>query len=72
MCVQSTQLCSQCAELQVDASGCIIKLEPYAPWKSHLFDIEEEEEAAAAAAAGSGDKAGKPLYVLYPDANGGW
>ncbi len=35
-------------------------LREWAPWKSHLFDIEEEDDAVK----------GKVLYVVYKDSTG--
>jgi len=59
---------------ETDCPGCggqVLKLARRAPWKAHLFDIEEEAmaEGGAEDAAGAGPK---PLYALYPDTSGGW
>ncbi|KIJ54869.1 hypothetical protein M422DRAFT_58209 [Sphaerobolus stellatus SS14] len=48
---------------QVDGSGKIMVFESFAPWKEHLFNIEEELAIPA-------DE--KPLYVLYEDENKNW
>jgi uncharacterized UPF0160 family protein len=68
----------------VHASGRILKLATFAPWKEHLFELEDEEAAAAAgvtspvkrartdgdaASATTADDGGKAWYVLYPDSN---
>ncbi|CED82380.1 Predicted metal-binding protein [Phaffia rhodozyma] len=42
----------------VHPSGKVIVFEDFAPWKEHLFNVEED--------AGIKDE-DKPLYVLYPD-----
>ena len=42
-------------------SGKIIKLSTVAPWKEHLFQVEEAQGIA-----------GETLYVLYQDSRGGW
>jgi len=47
---------------QVDPSGRIILFEQFAPWKEHLFELEEELNVT--------DEA-KPFYVLYPDETAG-
>ncbi|KAH9849781.1 GAMM1 protein [Lenzites betulinus] len=47
---------------EVDASGRIILFEQFAPWKEHLFELEESLAIPAAE---------KPIYVLYPDETGG-
>jgi uncharacterized UPF0160 family protein len=46
----------------VHASGQIVKLDTFCPWKGHLHDLEKAGEE------------GKPkaLYVLYQDSRGGW
>lgn len=43
---------------QIHSSGRIMLLNTFAPWKEHLFDLEEELSL-------SSDE--KPFYVLYPD-----
>jgi uncharacterized UPF0160 family protein len=45
----------------VHPSGKIIKLSTVAPWKEHLFQVEEAQGIA-----------GETLYVLYQDSRGGW
>jgi len=47
----------------VHPSGKIMVMETFAPWKDHLFLLEEEKGV-------TGDV--KPLYVLYPDESGKW
>ena len=46
----------------VDKSGSILLMEQFAPWKSHLFDIEKE----------IGLVNEELKYVLYTDSNGAW
>ncbi len=46
----------------VHASGAVLKLTTFCPWKDHLFDLE------AAAKEGSP----KALYVLFADSKGEW
>ncbi len=41
--------------------GKIVVFDGFLPWKEHLYETEKEM-----------DIAGKILYVLYPDSNGGW
>lgn len=64
-----------------DCPGCegrVVKLARRAPWKSHLFDIEEEDEERATRSGKSGGESASPaaqpkaLYALYPDTSGGW
>ncbi|KAL5501627.1 hypothetical protein ACEPAH_8887 [Sanghuangporus vaninii] len=43
---------------EVHPSGRIILFEQFAPWKEHLFDIEQEQAIP---------EKELPLYVLYPD-----
>jgi len=45
---------------QIHPSGRIILFERFAPWKEHLFDIEEEQLTADV-----------PYYVIYPDETAG-
>ena len=33
--------------LKIDASGSIVCIDGYAPWKSHLFDLEKEQTLEA-------------------------
>lgn len=46
-----------------DASGKLIVFEGFAPWKEHLFLLEEEMQIP---------EAEKPIYVVYPDESGKW
>jgi len=46
---------------EVDASGEILRLDTFCPWKEHLFELEKE---------GSVDPL--PKYVLYQDQKGAW
>ncbi|KAF8489399.1 GAMM1 protein [Gautieria morchelliformis] len=46
------------ARKQVDPSGKIVLFDQFAPWKAHLFDLEEEHLLA---------EEEKPVYILYPD-----
>lgn len=46
----------------VDKSGSIVVMEQFAPWKSHLFDIEKE----------MGLVNEELKYVMYTDSAGGW
>jgi uncharacterized UPF0160 family protein len=50
------------ARFDVDASGAILLMEQFAPWKSHLFDIEKE----------MGLVNEEIKYVIYSDSNGAW
>ena len=43
------------------ASGEILKLETFCPWKEHLFELEEERGMTTL-----------PKYVLYDDGKGSW
>ncbi|KAF8321993.1 metal-dependent protein hydrolase [Cantharellus anzutake] len=43
---------------EIHASGKIILFEQFAPWKEHLFDLEEDQSLSPA---------DKPYYVIYPD-----
>ncbi|KAL1951966.1 hypothetical protein VTO73DRAFT_1115 [Trametes versicolor] len=43
---------------EIDPSGHIILFEQFAPWKEHLFELEESLAIP---------EAEKPIYVLYPD-----
>ncbi|TBU48360.1 GAMM1 protein [Dichomitus squalens] len=47
---------------QVEQNGRIILFEQFAPWKEHLFELEEALQVPDAE---------KPIYVLYPDETGG-
>lgn len=71
------------ARRAVHASGSIIKLEHFCPWKDHLHEIEaevaaEEGEPATKRSRGTEDGGadGAPLvpvlYVLYEDTSGSW
>ncbi|GME72635.1 unnamed protein product [Ambrosiozyma monospora] len=46
---------------EVDASGSVIVLERFVPWKEHLYAIEKENNAE-----------GSILYVLFADASNNW
>ncbi|KAI0004305.1 metal-dependent protein hydrolase [Russula compacta] len=46
----------------VEPSGRIVVFEQYAPWKEHLFELEQELAVPAHA---------QPFYVIYPDETGG-
>ena len=46
---------------EVDASGQLLVLDRFCPWKEHLLEIEAENGAA-----------GSVIYVLYGDASGSW
>jgi len=46
----------------VDPSGRIILFGQYAPWKEHLFELEQELAVPAHV---------QPFYVIYPDETGG-
>ncbi|KAI5118865.1 hypothetical protein M0805_005309 [Coniferiporia weirii] len=46
------------ARTSVHPSGQIVAFEQFAPWKEHLFDIEQEQNIVGAE---------KPLYIVYPD-----
>ncbi|KAH8114584.1 GAMM1 protein [Phellopilus nigrolimitatus] len=46
------------ARFSADSSGQIVLFKQYAPWKEHLFEIEQEQDIA---------EAEKPLYIVYPD-----
>jgi len=47
----------------VDPSGKVLLFQMFAPWKEHLFELEDAEGIA------EGDL---PLYVIYPDESGNW
>jgi uncharacterized UPF0160 family protein len=48
----------------VDSSGHIILFEQFAPWKEHLFELEEELSIT---------ESQRPFYVVYPDeTSGNW
>ncbi|KAJ3088122.1 hypothetical protein HK102_009506 [Quaeritorhiza haematococci] len=49
--------------LNVHASGKILLLSTFCPWKEHLSILEDELKI---------EKEQKPLYVLYPDESGSW
>lgn len=49
-----------------DASGALLVMREWAPWKDHLFAVEEGEAAAAGGAAGR-----EVQYVVYKDSTGG-
>lgn len=64
---------------ETDCPGCggqVLRMARRAPWKSHLFDIEEEDRAARASKTGDASvesqEVPKILYALYPDTSGGW
>ncbi|EJC97963.1 GAMM1 protein [Fomitiporia mediterranea MF3/22] len=44
--------------MTVHSSGRIVVFDQFAPWKEHLFDIEEEQNIPDTE---------KPFYILYPD-----
>jgi len=46
----------------IDPNGRIIVFDQYAPWKEHLFELEQQLSVPAAT---------QPLYVVYPDDTGG-
>jgi len=46
----------------VDPSGRIVVFDLYAPWKEHLFELEQELAVPSDA---------QPYYVIYPDETGG-
>ncbi|KAI0307831.1 metal-dependent protein hydrolase [Multifurca ochricompacta] len=46
----------------VDPSGRIIMFDQFAPWKEHLFELEQELSIPTTA---------QPFYVIYPDETGG-
>ena len=48
---------------QHDPSGKLIVFEGFAPWKEHLFLLEEELNIP---------EEEKPVYVIYPDESGKW
>ncbi len=45
----------------VHASGAIMRLDRFCPWKSHFFELEKELPEAS-----------KVLYVLFEDTSGSW
>ena len=47
----------------VHASGKVLRLPQFCPWKGHLFDLEKEGELCAK---------GDVVYVLYEDGGGKW
>lgn len=47
----------------VHASGKVLRLPQFCPWKGHLFDLEKEGELCAK---------GEVFYVLYGDSGGKW
>ncbi|KAI9594967.1 metal-dependent protein hydrolase [Syncephalis fuscata] len=49
----------------VDASGAILCLEHFCPWKEHLFELEKEQGITEASTL-------RPLYVLYEDEKKCW
>ncbi|KAI8056785.1 metal-dependent protein hydrolase [Syncephalis plumigaleata] len=51
--------------LEVDASGAILCLEHFCPWKEHLFELEKEQGI-------TDTTANRPLYVLYEDEKKCW
>jgi uncharacterized UPF0160 family protein len=46
----------------IDPSGSIVVIEPFAPWKSHLFDLEKELNLNNQ----------ELKYAMYKDSNGSW
>ena len=46
----------------VDPSGSIILIQPFAPWKAHLFDLEKELNLSNQ----------ELKYAMYQDSNGSW
>ncbi|KAH8999001.1 GAMM1 protein [Lactarius hatsudake] len=46
----------------VDPSGRVIVFDQYAPWKEHLFELEQELSVPAPT---------QPFYIVYPDETGG-
>jgi uncharacterized UPF0160 family protein len=53
------------ARFDADASGRIVKLDEFAPWKEHLYDLEEEMGLVAGDKTEGSEKT--VLYVLYED-----
>ena len=49
------------SSLEIDASGQLLVLQHFCPWKDHLLEIEHEQCIA-----------GRTQYVLYADAGGSW
>jgi len=47
---------------EVHPSGRVMLVEVFAPWKEHLFDIEEQAQT---------DASETPYYIIYPDEFGG-
>jgi len=47
---------------KVDSSGSILVIQPFAPWKSHLFDLEKELNLNNQ----------ELKYAMYQDSNGEW
>jgi len=70
---------SVASRLDADPSGRIVRLAAFAPWKEHLYDLEEEllgicggagaagADTAANGKGGGGDDPRTILYVLYED-----
>ena len=58
------------ARWEVDKSGKIIVLETFAPWKSHIYSLEQEE--AGSTEDHSIALTHQPCYVLYPDSGKSW
>jgi uncharacterized UPF0160 family protein len=55
---------SVAARFDADPSGRIVKLDEFAPWKEHLYELEEE---LGLADDGDDEKKKTILYVLYED-----
>lgn len=63
----------------VHPSGQILRLSQFAPWKDHLFELEEEDAAGGEAKRARVEGEPSPaaalppaLYVLYEDSSGSW
>lgn len=65
---------ARAAARQVHPSGAILRLDTYAPWKEHLFELEAEDAAVAPGDKRAREDAALPLalYILYADSNGSW
>lgn len=49
------------AATSVHATGEVLRLDEFCPWKDHLFEVEAEQGIQ-----------GRTKYVLYPDSRAGW
>lgn len=59
------------ARFSTNASGKIMKLTQFAPWKEHLFEIEEEANGSSNNSSGGGGD-NQVLFVLYEDTSKSW